>query len=165
MILRPHTVGKSIAAYNAYADPALTKVSTYVGMAKTGVSILGIFNCTQEPLVELITLGQFPGTEQGEYIVRNHTTGQVTRPSTSAANDSFVQLELPVKGWEILSAFPVRTFELKRSRRQDGPTTISVANLGLLGKMTGAAAIVNYDSYVDRSSGKLRIWTDRKSVV
>ncbi|KAF2273677.1 glycoside hydrolase [Westerdykella ornata] len=164
VIFRPHTVGKTTAVYNSYDDPVLLKVSTYVGMARTGVSVLGIFNCTQNVLSELISLNQFPGAEEGAYVVRSHTTGQLTNPSTADSQASFIHLELPVQGWEILSAFPVRTFELGRKHPGKGLTTISVANLGLLGKMTGAAAIVNYSSYIERSSGRLRIWTSLKAL-
>ncbi|KAF1366074.1 raffinose synthase protein-like protein Sip1 [Lizonia empirigonia] len=162
VILRPHTVGKSTSAYNSYDDPVLLKVATYVGMAHSGVSILGVFNCTQRPLSELIGLDSFPGAENGTYIIRNHTTGQVTSPTSSEGNDAFVHIELPTRGWEILSAFPLQTFKLKRNHDVKGPEEVKVANLGILGKMTGAAAIVNTDSYVDRSSGRLRIWTSLK---
>lgn len=162
VILKPHTVGKSTSAYNSYDDTVLLKISTYVGRAHTGVSILGVFNCTQRSITELIGLDQFPGAETGTYIIRSHTTGQVTNSTTAEKNDVFVQLELPVIGWEILSAFPLQTFELKRTEVAEGPTPISVANLGILGKMTGAAGIVNSDSYIDRSSGRLRVWTSLK---
>lgn len=162
VILRPHTVGKSTSAYNSYDDPVLLKVATYVGMAHSGVSILGVFNCTQRALSELIGLDSFPGAEKGTYIIRNHTSGQVTKPTKSESSDAFVHLELPTRGWEILSAFPLQSFKLKRSHDVKGPDEVQVANLGVLGKMTGAAAIVNTDSYVDRSSGRLRIWTSLK---
>lgn len=164
VILRPHTVGKSTTAYTAYDDPALLKISTYVGMARTGVSLLGIFNCTPRPLTELVGLDQFPGAEEGEYVIRNHTTGQVTLPDSAAQRKSLVHLDLGVQGWEILSAFPVRRFELQRRHPAVGPAGIAVACLGLLGKMTGAAAIVNEDSYVERESGRLRVWTSLKAL-
>lgn len=162
VILRPHRSGKSACAYNSYDDPALLKVATYVGMAHSGVSILGVFNCTQRPLAELIGLDQFPGAEDGDYIIRNHTSGQVTQPTRVEKGDAFVHLGLPAQGWEILSAFPLSSFKLERRHHAEGPAEISVANLGLLGKMTGAAGIVNSDSYVERDSGRLRIWTSLK---
>lgn len=162
VILRPHTVGKSTNAYNSYDDTALLKVATYVGMAHTGVSILGVFNCTQRPIAELIGLNQFPGTEQGTYIIRSHTSGLVTEPAGVQEGNAVVHLELPVIGWEILSAYPVQSFRLERDDHIAGPADIHVANLGLLGKMTGAAGIVNTDSYIERSSGRLRIWTSLK---
>jgi hypothetical protein len=162
VILRPHTVGKSISAYNNFDDPVLLKVSTYVGMAHSGISILGVFNCVPRPLTELVGLDSFPGAEKGTYIIRSHTSGQVTKPTTVESSDALVHLELPVRGWEILSAYPLQSFKLEREQPWKGPEDISVANLGILGKMTGAAAIVNADSYIDRSSGRLRIWTSLK---
>ncbi|KAF1951664.1 raffinose synthase protein-like protein Sip1 [Byssothecium circinans] len=162
VILRTDTVGKSSCAYNSYDDAALLKVNTYVGMARSGVSIVGVFNCTQHPVAELIGLDQFPGAEQGTYVIRSHTTGQITKPTSVEANEAFVHMELPVRGWEILSAFPLHTFKLERRHDAEGPTDISIANLGLLGKMSGAAGIVNTDSYVDRETGRLRIWTSLK---
>jgi hypothetical protein len=164
VILRPHTVGKTTNAYHSYDDPVLLKITTYVGMAHTGVSILGVFNCTQRPLAELIGLNQFPGAEKGTYIIRSHKTGQITKPTTADDNDSFVHLELPLQGWEILSAFPLQTFKLNRTHDAAGPAEISVANLGLLGKMTGAAAILNSDSHIEEESGRLRVWTSLKAL-
>jgi len=164
VILRPHTIGKSTSAYNSYDDPVLLKISTYVGSARTGVSLLGVFNCTQHPLAELIRLDQFPGAENGTYIIRSHRSQQVTPPSAAMEHASFVHLELPTQGWEILSAFPLQTFKLDRKHPADGPADISVANLGLLGKMAGAASIVNYDSYIETSSGRLRLWTSLKAL-
>ncbi|PVI03319.1 glycoside hydrolase family 36 protein [Periconia macrospinosa] len=162
VILRTHTVGKSTNTYNSYDDAALLKVSTYVGMARSGVSILGVFNCTQQPIAELIGINQFPGAEQGTYIIRNHTTGQVSSPTSFKSNDAYVHMELPQRGWEILSAFPLHTFTLEHRHDATGPANISVAPLGVVGKMAGAAAIVNSDSYVDRETGRLRVWTSLK---
>jgi hypothetical protein len=162
VILRPHTVGKSTSAYNSFDDPVLLKVTTYVGMAHSGISILGVFNCASRPLTELIGLNSFPGAEKGTYIIRSHTSGQVTKPTNVEGNDAMVHLELPVRGWEILSAYPLQSFKLDRERSTDGPANITISNLGILEKMTGAAAIINADAYVDRSSGKLRIWTSLK---
>ncbi|KAH3950293.1 hypothetical protein HBI81_245810 [Parastagonospora nodorum] len=162
VILRPHTVGKSISAYNAFDDPVLLKVSTYVGMAHSGISIIGVFNCAPRPLAELIGLDSFPGAEKGTYIIRSHTTGQITKPTSVKDNSALVHLELPVRGWEILSAYPLQSFKLEREKPGRGLADISVANLGVLEKMTGAAAIINADSYIERSSGRLRIWTSLK---
>ncbi|KAF1913813.1 raffinose synthase protein-like protein Sip1 [Ampelomyces quisqualis] len=162
VILRPHTVGKSISAYNAFDDPVLLKVSTYVGMAETGVSILGVFNCAPRPLTELVGLDSFPGTEKGTYIVRSHISGKITNPTSLEKNESLIHVELAVRGWEILSAYPLRSFKLKREQPWKGPDHISIANLGILGKMTGAAAIINTDSYIDEWSGLLRIYTSLK---
>lgn len=162
VILRPHTVGKTTAAYNSFDDQVLLKVSTYVGMAHSGVSILGVFNCSQKPLTELIGLDSFPGAEEGTYFIRSHTSGQLTAPSSIKEISALVHVELPVRGWDILSAYPLQFFKLEREQPWKGPEKISVAPLGILGKMTGAAAIVSSNSYIDRASGRLRIWTSLK---
>ena len=44
VILRPSIVGKATDPYNGYDSLALLKVGTYVGQARTGTGILGIFN-------------------------------------------------------------------------------------------------------------------------
>jgi hypothetical protein len=162
VILRPHTVGKSTSAYNSFDDPVLLKVSTYVGMAHSGVSILGVFNCATRPLTELIGLDAFPGAEKGSYIIRSHTGGKATKPTSVDQVEALIQLELPVRGWEVLSAFPLQSYRLERSHPAAGPEHIAVTNLGILGKMTGAAAIINSYSYLDMSSGRLKIWTSLK---
>ena len=164
VILRPHTVGKTIEAYTGYDEHVLLKIGTYVGMARTGTGILGIFNVSQRSLTEMIRLDQFPGTDEGTYIIRNHNTGQVSEPVNRNDHFSFVQVEIPIQGWEILSAYPMRTFELERKGPAAGPASVSVSNLGLLGKMTGAAAVVNMNMYVEKSSGRLRVWTSLKAL-
>ena len=75
-----------------------------------------------------------------------------------------MHLDLAVRGWEILSAYPLLDFELKRAEGSEakGPSKISVANLGIVGKMTGAAAIISADAYIDRGNGRLRVWTSCK---
>ncbi|KAF2501764.1 glycoside hydrolase [Lophium mytilinum] len=163
VILRTHTVGKSIEAYSSYDEPALLKIGTYVGMAHTGTGILGVFNVSQRSISELLRLDQFPGTEEGSYVIRSHTTSQVSSQVING-DDPCALLNLPVQGWEILSAFPVHSFKLQRKQPADGPSSISVANLGLIGKMTGAAAIVNTDIHIDRTSGRLKVWTSLKAL-
>jgi hypothetical protein len=162
VILRPHIVGKTTSTYNSFDDAILLKVATYVGMAHTGISILGVFNCTKRPLAELIGLDAFPGAETGTYVIRNHTSGQVTKPTSVDKKNVFVHVELPERGWEILSAYPLQSFKLDRQQPRDGPTDITVTNLGILEKMTGAAAIINTASYIEKSSGRLRTWTSLK---
>ncbi|KAF2084466.1 glycoside hydrolase family 36 protein [Saccharata proteae CBS 121410] len=166
VILRPHTIGKTLNPYTSYDDHALLKVGTYVGMAHTGTSILGIFNTTQRPLTEFLTTSHFPGTESGAYIIRSHKSGRTSPPtSRSQSLPSLVHLDLPVQGWDILSASPARTYKLERSNNSGtGPPTITIAVLGLVGKMTGAAALVNSDTYLEQGTGRLRIWTSLKAL-
>lgn len=158
VILRPHTVGKSTNPYNSYDERALLKITTYVGMARTGTSILGVFNTTQQPLSEFISLSSFPGTEKGEYIITSFTSGRVSAPASQNKPNAMVGLELPTQGWEILAAHPLQTFQLKTAERP-----VSISLLGLVGKMTGPAGVTGYDVYVE-SNGRLRAWASLKAL-
>ncbi|KAI1392682.1 glycoside hydrolase family 36 protein [Hypoxylon trugodes] len=141
VIFRPSVVGKSIDPYTSYDEHALLKVGSYHGRAGTGTPILGVFNISKQPITELIALANLPGVLPSvEYVVRSHRSGLVTptiKPRIDAAN---LEVSLDVHGYDILTAFPVTQFT---SETND---TIHVANLGLIGKMTGAAAIVTDQS-------------------
>ncbi|KAI9702357.1 MAG: hypothetical protein M1836_000836 [Candelina mexicana] len=161
VILRPDTIGKSTQAYIGFEEYKLLKVGTYVGMQKTGTGILGVFNATQASLTELVNIKEFPGVLDGvEYLVRAHSTGQISRLMTMEQKTALIKLELPLRGWEILSAYPIQTFDLATNNVK---SSLNVAILGLLGKMAGAAAIVSSDLYVE-SNGRLRILTSLKAL-
>ena len=84
---------------------------------------------------------------------------------------AMVNLALEEKGWTILTAFPVRTFTLAGStglaggdgenEQQEGT---DVAVLGLLHKMTGAAAVVGTPSTIMAANGQLKIAVTLKAL-
>jgi hypothetical protein len=165
VILRPHLVGKATDPYNEYSAAALLKISTYVGGAHTGTGILGVFNVSTQPLSEFVHLDAFPGTEKGSYVVSAFTTGEVSKPmhrgdsddgKSSSPTANMVSLELDARGWEILTAYPLRSFTVR-----DKP--LAVAIMGLLGKMTGSAAVSGSDVYVE-DNGRLRVWVSLKAL-
>lgn len=159
VILRPHLVGKATDPYNEYSAAALLKVSTYVGAAHTGTGILGVFNVSTQPISELVHLDAFPGTEQGSYVVSAFSTGEVSKPmhrGEDSGTANMVGLELAERGWDILTAYPLRAFTVR-----DKP--LSIAVMGLLGKMTGSAAVSGSDVYVE-SNGRLRTWVSLKAL-
>jgi hypothetical protein len=171
VILRSHTVGKATTAYNTYSAQTLLKISTYVGFARTGTGILGTFNLSEtETLSEFVPLDQFPGTEEGEYVLSSYRSDKfsspVSRVSIEAAgkgkknHDPLLAIDLPPASWDILTASPVRRFTLSHH----GETPLSVSLLGLRGKMTGIAAVTGCDMYVEDSSGRLRIWVQLKAL-
>ena len=134
VILRPSTVGKTVPSgvYTAYEEERFLKIGTYNGGKFTGAGILGVFNVSERALAELVRLDEFPGVESGQkYIVRAHSTSEIGMPMTTSDELPLVSLFLPVKGWEILTAYPLV--------RLGG---MEIAPLGLLGKMTSVAAIV-----------------------
>ena len=160
IILRPSVVGKSTQPYVGYDEQKLLEISTYNGFARTGTSILGIFNCCQTNLTEIVALGDFAGTEEGTYVVRAHTTGQCSKPiSQKKPGFNFVVVDLPVKGWDVFSAYSVYGPYSKEGKDEE----VYVANLGLIGKMTGAAAIVNTSISSDQN-WTVRFWTSIKAL-
>lgn len=156
--LRPSVLGKAIGIYNAYAEERLLRLGTFSGCKRTGTGILGVFNVSPRILSGFVNLSEFPGVEDGEeYIIRAHTTGEISNVMRLDDKNRALSLELVVKGWEVLSSFPLHSFELKES---DG---IKVAVLGLLGKITGAAAVLTTKMYVD-GNGRLRIESSIKAL-
>lgn len=155
IILRPDMIGKTTNVYTAYEEARLLKVGTFVG-GTGGMSVLGCFNVSERPLTEFVHLNDFFGIESGEdYVVRNHTTGELSPLVSYDSKSPPVSLEVEVKGWEILTAYPVRSFTLSGSTGLKNQGT-QVAVLGLLGKMTGAAAVVRSDIRMEEN-GRLRL--------
>jgi hypothetical protein len=156
VILRPHRLGKTSQAYVGYDEQKMLKIDTYVGMAHTGVSILGVFNVSQSHLTEILRLDDLPGTEKGEYIIRSHVGGKCSKPTKKGDDKMSICTDLGVKGYDIFSAYPLLgPYQVKSGN-------VSVAPLGLVGKMTGAAAIVNHDVVVE-TNGRVRIWISLKA--
>ncbi|TDZ40290.1 putative galactinol--sucrose galactosyltransferase 6 [Colletotrichum spinosum] len=158
VIFRPSVVGKTIDAYTGYDDDGLLKVGSYHGAAVTGTPIMGVFNISARPLTEIIPLDSFAGVLRSmRYVVRAHSSGKVSKhlaPGTSAAA---ITASLDVRGYEIFTAFPVSRFH------SESKGEIWTANLGLVGKMTGAAAIVDSDLML-RHDGKVQLTTSLKAL-
>lgn len=157
VILRPSVIGRTIDIYHDYNEGHVLRVGSYTGWAKTGSGILGLFNIQSAEASSIVSLMDFPGIHdgsEGQYIVRAHSSGKISHrmPPT---RDSLVSLVLEPKGWEILTSYPTRSFKLTGSHGNNGSPT-HVAVLGLLGKMTGAAAVVTSDISVVEN-GRLRV--------
>ena len=162
IILRPPMIGKTVEMYTAYEEERLLKVGTFTG-GKGGTGILALFNISERVLSELVNINAFPGIESNEeYIVRAHSTGEVSRSLRLDSEIPVVSLEIDIKGYEILSAYRLRSFELHSMSTQTSTST-KVAILGLLGKMTGAAAVTSYDMKLE-NSGKLQIEVSLKAL-
>lgn len=159
VILRPSTLGRSISPYLGYDEAAFLKIGTYHGAARTGTSIIGVFNTTQHTLTEIIPLTDFSGTEEGLHVIRAHKSGRCTKPiSRKKAGYNFVSLELGKQGWDTLSAYAM----YGPHGTVDGKDTY-IANLGLLGKITGAAGVVNTTITSDKN-WNVKLWTSLKAL-
>lgn len=127
IILRPEQIGRTSEIYVAHAEARLLRVETNHQTA----SILGLFNVGSTLLREMINIAQMPGLVDGKsYVMRQYSSAAISGPWSKSDNFPVIEVEVAERGFEILTASPIQTF---------GRTDISV--LGLLGKMTGAAAI------------------------
>ncbi|KAJ5949150.1 hypothetical protein N7454_000734 [Penicillium verhagenii] len=157
VILRPSVIGRTIDIYHDFNEGHVLRVGSYTGWAKTGSGILGLFNIHSSEASCMISLMDFSGVHQdssGQYIIRAHTSGKVTERMQPMAQDSLVSVLLQERAWEILTAYPTQSFTIKGSHTSIESLT-HVAVLGLLGKMTGAAAIISSDIFVVEN-GRLR---------
>ena len=109
-----------------------------LGASQTGTPILAVFNISARALTELIPVSCFPGTISSiNYVLRAHKTGKVSAPIGLDSPHPLITASLPVRGYEVYSAFPLTS--ISSSKHGD----VLVSNLGLLNKMTGAAAITS----------------------
>ena len=101
--------------------------------------MIGFFNVSQRPISELVPLSKFPGVVEAQYyIIRAHSTGLISEPLQVVDPHSLVYMSLGIRGYDILSSYLLRGFV--DEKREE---TTWIANLGLIGKMAAAAAIVH----------------------
>lgn len=132
---------------------------TPIGEAGTGTGLVGFFNISQRPLTELVPLSKFPGIVEAQYyVVRSHRSGLISQPIQVVDPKSLLYISLEVRGYDILSSYPLRGFVDEKKQE-----TIWIANLGLLGKMAGAAAVI--DTRITKlDNGRIYIDTNLKAL-
>lgn len=75
------------------------------------------------------------------WIVRSYQSGRVTGvivPEAPLTAGMMLSCTLPVRGWDVWSAFPVKAVEVDDEE-------VQVAVLGLVAKITGAAAVLGWE--------------------
>lgn len=156
VILRPSVLGATVDVYHNYHEGHILKVGSYTGRAQTGSGILGLFNTGNQEVTSLISILDFPGIppEGGrEYVVRAYSTGDM---KAGPCDQSFLfSVSLEQRGWEILTAYPVQTLNFSKNSTLRTDEAVHVAVLGLLGQMTGVAALVDFDTAA-LQDGRLR---------
>ncbi|KAI1177359.1 raffinose synthase Sip1 [Nemania sp. FL0916] len=137
-ILRPSVVGRATDPYTGYEEDALLKVGCYHGKAATGTPILAVFNTRPHALAEMISLSYFPGVMTStKYILRSHATGKTTKAADPESQMARLCVSLDVRTYDIFTAYHVTQFESETNGK------IYTASLGLIGKMTGAASLLD----------------------
>ncbi|KAI1613572.1 stachyose synthetase [Exophiala viscosa] len=181
VILRPSTVGKTMGVYDKYDERGIFKLGVYDGKTDVGTGFLGVFNIAESEISFILPITKFPGVNAPEstaddsgvsrkkWIVRSHMSQRITspiHPSDPIRPDSLLQCTLPIRGYDVWTALPVHTFHLSSS------STVDVALLGLLGKFTGACAIIESsfnlaesETDIDAQSGsRLKIHVQLKAL-
>ena len=175
VIFRPSVLGKALDQYNDYNDETLLLVGAYhgslrfnhflghcsqfIGAAEVGTGIVGVFNVSQRRISEIIPLSKFPGiVEKQFYVVRAHASGHVSYAAKVDDPAALFHVSLEARGYDIFTAYPVTGFAGGK-HFQD----LYVANLGLVGKMSGAAAIVD-NKITELENGRILIDTNIKAL-
>ena len=148
--LRPRPAA-TIDHWSSYADGNLCKIGTSTGEGKHTAGMLGVFNVVESTVSELISMEDFQGVEEAEELmVVSHRTGQVFGPLKRRGGNDLFSLTLAVKGYDILTAYPVASEGL--------------AVMGLKNKMGGAAAVTRQAVEAKKvkvslkALGKLVLW-------
>ncbi|KAL2271316.1 hypothetical protein VTJ83DRAFT_687 [Remersonia thermophila] len=143
------------AGYRGFGEggPALLKVGAFHGRAGTGTGIVAVFSLLVDArpgdegsprrVAEVLALGDFPGVAAGRrYVVRAYRRGTVTPPLEAAEGDGgpLLTVELGAFGYDVLCAYPLTAVGSPASAGHGGE--VLVANLGLVDKMTGCAAVL-----------------------
>lgn len=147
VILRPSVMGRSVQSYVAHREERLCKVATfhYISFGEhgpwTGTAIMGVFNMSTKTHAEFLPLIEFLNFKANgiEYALRSHVTGNIIVPLSGASTRSLVKLELGHRGYDLLSLYPLLPLHGGRQ----------IAVLGLLGKMSGPAAVIGIDLKAD----------------
>ena len=93
-----------------------------------------------------------------KWIVRSHLSGRITRPivpTVPVEPGMLLQCRLPVRGYDVWSALPVH--EVSTQERE-----MDIAVLGLLGKMTGAVAVI--ESKIENQGKRVRCHVQLKAL-
>lgn len=168
VVLRPSTIGRSISQYVGYEDERILFVGAFNGYAASGSSFMGVFNCRPHEITELLHLDQWLGTQHGEWLIRSHQTGEIGLVVSCSRPDEAVEaVTVPGGGWDVLTARPVVSV-----KHPGNSSPVRVADFGLLGQMTGAAAILSSTATFETSRLQLKtslkalgtwgFWVDQK---
>jgi hypothetical protein len=164
VILRPSTVGKTIGIYDNYNEKHILRIGVYDGKADVGTGMMGVFNISDHEMTCMLPISHIPGVKKGanegekRWIVRSHVSRRITRPicpTVPIGAEMLVQATLAVRAYDIWTALPVHRFRVHERE-------VDVAVIGLLGKMTGACALVG--SEFKNEGERLRVSVQLKAL-
>jgi hypothetical protein len=148
IILRPTNVARTISAYDAYSEGHLLEIGTTTGEGRHQASILGVFNISEHEKTFMLNVNEILSTASappsGKVLVRCYRNSLTFLPidlAQSHTSPLVIHGTLNSCESDIFSAHPIHEVA-----RMD--SLVSFVVLGLLGKMTGAAAVLSVFSAV-----------------
>ena len=187
VILRPSNVGKTRSVYEGFDEGHILRIGVWDGKSEVGTGMIGLFNISNQPKTFMIPITDFPGCEVDKdpadeydagldgpviegralrvkearrWVVRSHVSQNITLPLSPVLPLSPAHMilgNLPVRGYDIWSALPVHSLKLKSGES-------AVAVLGLLGKLTGAVAIVESRLSVVENEQRVKVAVQLKAL-
>ena len=158
--LRPTGLGETISVYDHFAEGKLLKIGASTGdfPSPSAAGLLGLFNIADKETTYCLPVTEIPVVVQAinslrnetlalgtKLIVRSHQEDRVFFPiylDSPIVPSGLLHGTLPVRGFDVLSAHPVYLCCVKGWYKNDHH---EICILGLLRKMTGAAAVVSCD--------------------
>ncbi|KAK4197111.1 family 36 putative glycoside hydrolase [Triangularia verruculosa] len=133
IVLRTEKLGRTVDMYSSHSETQFLQIRA----AHREAVITAVFNLQGEPRTKLISLGSVHTSgDEGGYLFRTHSSGRVVRHPASPANAdldlAMMELRLEAHDCDIITRYPVHRFQ-----------QTEVAVMGLLGKMSGAAAVIS----------------------
>jgi hypothetical protein len=140
-ILRPEAPGRALKAYNRLESHRFLRI----GSAHGGSSLLGIFNIGDKRRMEVTTASAFQPALAGDgaWLAKSHVANRI---ELLPDREAFTSIVLAPKEYEIITAILV----VPRAG-------FKFAALGLLGKMTGIAALLEKPTTAINEHGALSI--------
>ena len=135
LALQPHGMARALNPFLGYNDGRLLCMRNHhrvLGLPRSSY-FFGTFNVSQTAVMELVPLSDLV-EEDGEFLLTAASTGLPKLLSKEEMRSAFLTEDLQPGGWEVWTATPV--FEM---------AGIKLAVAGLLGKITGAAALRRMD--------------------
>ena len=169
--LRPCSMAKSSHGF----DNIDSRVLKIVNETSAGGKLLGVFNVGQTNLSVLVSasdlaaVGKTSWKQDADVVLFSHRTQKIVGPIRLAGSlpfsstaHSLIQIDLGPRTCDILSGFETNRLSCPKGE-------VQVAILGLMGKMTGAAAVISSEAKTQgdkgiavdvrlKALGKLGVW-------
>ncbi|KAK6335353.1 hypothetical protein TWF696_002133 [Orbilia brochopaga] len=156
-------VGKSLEYFNSYTESKTVKIISIAGTDSYQIRMIGTFSLDGgRARSDMLSLKQIAGPEiasdSNSYAVYSHNSGT----ARLVGADGYVLTTLEKGGWDVVSVSPIWT---ARTSKPTGDNEVRLAVFGLLGQISGAAALTSVRFRSDGSTVKISVGLKALGVV